>query len=224
MSNRIREILTDLERVRENLLALSDDIWLSIDHNNSDALQRGVEFKLAYNEKMGAFDRLASELSTLVQQFTDVHVEASAVEDAKAEDAEANERIIKELDKEEPHTLAEDFRYKRPFGFVLQGRAFKDIVTWRRVYELVCAQLREQDAARFTALPENPDFTTTHGNRYFTRTSEEVRSPAHVGDTIYAEVNLSANMIRDVIRRLLTTFDVPESEMTIYLRQDRDAE
>jgi len=105
-----------------------------------------------------------------------------------------------------------------------KGRAFKDIVTWRRVYELVCAQLREQDAARFTALPENPDFTTTHGNRYFTRTSEEVRSPAHVGDTIYAEVNLSANMIRDVIRRLLTTFDVPESEMTIYLRQDRDAE
>ncbi len=224
MSSRIRQILTDLERVRENLLALSDDIWLNIDHNNSEALKQGVEFKLAYNDKMGAFDRLASELSTMVQQFTDVRVEASAVEDAEAKDSEANERIIRELDKEEPHTLAEDFRYKRPFGFVLRGRAFKDIVTWRRVYELVCAQLREADPARFDALPENPEFTTTHGNRYFARKPDGVRSPAPVGDGMYAEANLSANMIRDVIRRLLSTFDVSETEMTVYLRQDRDAE
>jgi len=34
MTTIIRDILTDLERTRENMLALSDDIWLSIDHNN----------------------------------------------------------------------------------------------------------------------------------------------------------------------------------------------
>ena len=45
MTNTIRNILQDLERVRENMLALSDDIWLSIDHNDPDALQEGVEFK-----------------------------------------------------------------------------------------------------------------------------------------------------------------------------------
>ena len=33
MQTRIRQILEDLEAVRENLLALSDDIWPSIDHN-----------------------------------------------------------------------------------------------------------------------------------------------------------------------------------------------
>lgn len=38
MTEKIRSILTDLERVRENLLALSDDIWLSIDHNDNEAL------------------------------------------------------------------------------------------------------------------------------------------------------------------------------------------
>jgi hypothetical protein len=31
MPDRTREILEDLEAVRENLLALSDEIWLSID-------------------------------------------------------------------------------------------------------------------------------------------------------------------------------------------------
>ena len=33
MTTIIRDILQDLERTRENMLALSDDIWLSIDHN-----------------------------------------------------------------------------------------------------------------------------------------------------------------------------------------------
>ena len=45
MTDHIRDILRDLDRVRENMLALSDDIWLSIDHNDPDALQDGVEFK-----------------------------------------------------------------------------------------------------------------------------------------------------------------------------------
>jgi hypothetical protein len=31
--------------VRENLLALSDEIWQSIDHNDPEALEEGVQFK-----------------------------------------------------------------------------------------------------------------------------------------------------------------------------------
>lgn len=57
---RTRAILEDLEAVRENLLALSDDIWLSIDHNDSESLEAGVEFKRAYNSKVCAFDSVAT--------------------------------------------------------------------------------------------------------------------------------------------------------------------
>ena len=39
----------------------------------------------------------------------------------------------------------------------------------------------------------------------------------------YAEVNLSANHLRNLIRALLKTFTIPEADITIYLRQDRDA-
>ncbi|KYD30546.1 hypothetical protein [Parageobacillus toebii] len=45
MKNRVKLILRDLEAVRENLLALSDDIWLSIDHNDPDSLEEGYQFK-----------------------------------------------------------------------------------------------------------------------------------------------------------------------------------
>jgi hypothetical protein len=42
MPDRTREILEDLEAVRENLLALSDEIWQSINHNDPEALEEGV--------------------------------------------------------------------------------------------------------------------------------------------------------------------------------------
>ncbi len=61
MTDRTLQILRDLEAVRENLLALSDDIWLGIDHNDTQAMNEGVEFKRQYNAKLSAFDLLASE-------------------------------------------------------------------------------------------------------------------------------------------------------------------
>lgn len=45
-----------------------------------------------------------------------------------------------------------------------------------------------------------------------------------VGSGLFAEVNLSANLIRDSIGRLLDEFAIPHSEITFYLREDRDAD
>lgn len=43
MTERILHTLRDLETVRKNVLALSDEIWLSIDHNDADALEDQYE-------------------------------------------------------------------------------------------------------------------------------------------------------------------------------------
>jgi hypothetical protein len=116
MPDRTREILEDLEAVRENLLALSDEIWQSIDHNDPEGLEEGVRFKRAYNEKMAAFDTLASELSAMVQQFTSVRL--GEHEEIGGEDESENVRIIQALNQEEPHSIDEDFTFKRPYGFM----------------------------------------------------------------------------------------------------------
>ena len=220
MNKQIRDILSDLEHVRENLLALSDDIWLSIDHNDTQAMKEGVAFKEKYNEKMTAFDKLSTDLSELVQAFTDVHVEE---EDGKEDSSESRERIIKELDKQEPHSLAEDFTYKRPYGFVLEDQGYKEIVTWRRVYELFLKQLATRNPDVFIALCQNHDYHTNRGKPSFARKPAELRNAMLVKNEIYAEINLSANHIRDMMKRLLETFNVSESAMKVYLREDRDA-
>ncbi len=223
MEDRVRRILTDLEAVREDLLALSDDIWLSIDHNDNEALEQSVEFKRNYNDRVAQFDRVATDLSTLVQQFTDVRVGDTAQVEPTEQDTEDTQRIIRELDRETPHNLTEDFEYTRPFGFVLGSRAVTELVTWRQMLKALCLVLADRDRTRFASLPQNPQFISTRGNRGFSRNPDELRQSMLIDDGIYAEVNLSANRIRDVMRSLLAEFGVAPEDLRIYLREDRDA-
>jgi hypothetical protein len=220
MTENIRNILQDLDRVRENMLALSDDIWLSIDHNDPDALREGVEFKQEYNDKMIAFDRLATEISQLVQQFTNVQVE----EEPEPTTDNQNDRIIRDLNREEPHLLSEDFTFKRPFGFILCGRAFKNVNTWRRMFELVCRELSRRDPETFASLPDKKIFKNSRGKSTFAESPEPLRAAIKLTDGVYGEVNLSANALRDVMRKLLKVYQIPNEDMTVFLRQDRDAE
>jgi hypothetical protein len=221
MNARTREILEDLEAVRENLLALSDEIWLSIDHNDPESLEEGVSFKRAYNEKMSAFDTLASELSTMIQQFTSVRLEEK--EQIGGDDEGENVRIIQALNREEPHTLDEDFTFKRPHGFILDGQATTGITTWQRLYELVCRQLYQHDARLFASLVDNPEFVSNRGHHSVTRDAGSLRKALPVGDGLFVECNLSANDIRNMLRRLLFAFAIEPEKLQLFLRQDRDA-
>lgn len=218
---RTRLILEDLEAVRENLLALSDDIWAGIDRQDLTAFDEGVRFMRSYVEKMAAFDQVASDLSDLVQQYTSVRLDET--EQTGGGDREQNERIIAELNREEPHSLDEDFTYKRPHGFILASQAATGVTTWQRLYELACRQLFARDEGRFRSLIDHPEFVSNRGHHTVTTDASSLRKPLAVGGDLYIEANLSANSVRDVLRRLLDAFEIPTEQMQVYLRQDRDA-
>ncbi|WP_295882606.1 hypothetical protein [uncultured Thiohalocapsa sp.] len=222
MTNRVRSILEQLEQTREDLLALSDDIWLSIDHNDGDALDAGVEFKRRYNAKMAELDTLASELSGLVQEFTAVKLDDA--ENGGAQTPQARDRVVRDLDQREPHGIDEDFTFKRPYGFRLGDNAKSDIKSWRRLFELVCFQLAAEHPERFATLPDEPRFTSSRGRPYMARDPQAVRMPVALPSGVYAEAHMSANGLRDQIRALLDTFGIDHGTLRIYLRQDRDAE
>lgn len=221
MTNRIRSILEQLEQTREDLLALSDDIWLSIDHNDDDAMAEGVALKRRYNAKMTEFDRLASELSGLVQELTAIKLDDA--DDGDAQTPQARDRVVHDLDQREPHGLDEDFTFKRPYGFRLGDSAKSDIKSWRRLFELVCFQLAAEHPERFGTLPDDPAFTSSRGRPYMTRDAKAVRMPVALPAGVYAEAHMSANGLRDQIKALLDAFDIDYASLRIYLRQDRDA-
>ena len=220
----IKTILSDMERVKENLLSLSEDIWKSIDHNNPEALEEGIAFKREYNQKVIDFDRLSTEISTLVQQYTSIRSHSIEIESKdKSSSNEETQRIILELNREEPHSVIEDYMYKRPIGFILKDRAFKNIETWKQVLETFCLTLYEIDPEKFKALPDNPHFISRRGNPTFSRDLHLLRSGLLLRDGIYSEVNLSANSIMGVIRELMEEYGIKTEEVKIFLRQDRDA-
>jgi len=221
MTERTLQILRDLEAVRENLLALSDEIWLSIDHNDADALEEGVEFKRAYNSKLAAFDALSTELSQLVQKFT--RVDLADDEESGDDDSQSNDRIIEQLNREQPHSIHEDFTFKRPHGIILDGAATTGITTWRRLYEIVCGMLIRRDRELFLSLIYHDKLVSSRGHRQFTTDPGELRSPSRLDEGIYTEINLSANGLRDVIRNLLDIYGLPRERLQIFLREDRDA-
>ncbi|MFL9458478.1 MULTISPECIES: hypothetical protein [Nostocales] len=220
MKERVQQILTDLERVQENLLALSDDIWLNIEHNDSQALQKGFEFKLAFNGKLDNFNQVTSDISTLIEHFT--HVSAERV-DVACEGTVEHDRIIRELDSTQPHTIDESFTYKRPYGFVFMGQAYKGVSTWKSLYKLFCVQLAAKDINRFKDFIESSEAKAPRGGAMFATEPTQLRSALEIAPGIYAEGNLSANSIRDRMKSLLVAFEISFDEISFYLREDRNA-
>jgi len=223
MRQRIQAILANLEGVGEDLLALSDDIWLNIDHNDSTAVERGAEFKIAFNEAVDEFTGVAGRLSHLIEEFTEVPTFEAPAAPESTEERERRERLIRSLDQHVPHALHEDFRYKRPIAFTVGGVPFDGTTTWSQVYETVCRHLASTNPSIFESLPTSSDFVSNRGNKYFSREPSDLRIPRDFGGGVLAETNLSANQIRDNIKRVLAAFGLAEKEFAIYLREDRDA-
>ena len=220
MKKRIQQILTDLECIQESFLGLSDDIWLNIEHNDSQAVQKGSEFKVAFNERLNEFNRISSEISDLIENYTNIHPESV---DIVQKSSPEHERIIRELNSSEPHTIEETFTFKRPYGFIFEGQAYTGIKTWQSLYKLFCQQLVVEDLQTFEDFINSPNCMTTQKNLLFANNRNSFRKPLEINNNIYAEGNLSANDICKRIKILLNEFKVDSQQFSIYLREDRNA-
>lgn len=216
MKSRVITILQELECLRESLFALSDDIWRNINHNDENALDEGYQFKKNFNKKMIDFDKASAEISEMTQKFLKIEIDNNEMTDE-------NERIIQSLNNEKPYSLSDDFCYKRPYGFLLNGKAFKNITTWRRLYAEFCRQLAIIDPDRFRGLPDNLKFIGRR-NRCFSRDPEKLYVKLEIANGVYAEGNSSANSMRDNMKKLLEEFGIDPEELKIFLREDRNAE
>lgn len=167
MDERAKNILTDLETMRENLLAFADEVWQGINYRDRSLREQSMRALDAYNEKVEEFGQLTSEIARRIAELA--HISPEPTPAITSVDAIRNERIIQQLDTATPHSLDEDFIYKRPFGFILKGRAFIEITTWKQLYLIFCQQLAEMDAATFDALPSNPAFISPQDRHAFSQ-------------------------------------------------------
>lgn len=106
----------------------------------------------------------------------------------------------------------------------LEGEAYTGLKTWKSVYRQVFAHLLDKDAQRYKHLDQFDGAISRRGNAYISKNKGDLRQAMEIGAGLYSEANLSANLIRDSIARLLNEFSIPHDQITFYLREDRDAD
>jgi hypothetical protein len=219
---KIRELLDTLNSLQENLLGLPDDMLLNIDARDNDSLEQGTRFIIEYNNNLSRFLESSERIASLIKAHFRIDPEKDEVVEESG-NRQQRERLIAELDQTVPHTLNENFTYKRPYGFILGETAYKGLKTWKTLYLLVLDMLQTTDPEKFAALPETERFISNRGNPLFSTDQTILRVGEKLPSCLYAEVNLSANMIRDNLHDLLEHFGLDSRAMKIYLREDRDA-
>ena len=220
--DKIKEILDDLNNLQENLLSLPDDMLLSLDSRDNESLEKGTRFIMAFNENLDRFTEVSSKIATQIKSHFSINPEEDEIEQ-ESDNLQKRDRIVKELDRTAPHTLEENFTYKRPYGFVLEDAAYKGLKTWKNLYLNVLNILREKDPEKFDQLPEEERFISKRGKSLFSKNDKDLRIGERLESGIFVEVNFSANTIRNNIKELLEHFQINMKSMKIYLREDRDA-
>lgn len=217
----IASILKDLTNVHENLLSLSNDIWNSIDHNNPEKLDEGYQFKKEFNRLLDDFEKNKNDISVLVSQFTGVKIDEQP-KVVEKEDTE-NQRLIKELNKNEPHEIDEDFTFKRPTAFIFNGCAYTEMNNWTDLYVQFVASASKINPAKIKEMADIPELISKQNRKYYSNDKKDFRKAAKIMNDFFVETNLSANDFAKRIIEIINHLGMKTSDITIYLRQDRNA-
>lgn len=217
----IASILKDLTNVHENLLSLSNDIWNSIDHNNPEKLDEGYQFKKEFNRLLDDFEKNKNDISVLVSQFTGVKIDEQP-RVVEKEDSE-NQRLIKELNKNDPHEIDEDFTFKRPTAFIFNDCAYTEMNNWTELYIQFVASAAKLNPAKVKEMADMPELISKQNKKYYSTDKNDIRKPVKIMNDFFVETNLSANDFAKRIIEIINQLGMKTSDITIYLRQDRNA-
>ncbi len=174
--------------IRRSMQHIVDELYQAMDARDLRVFDRWADVGRGYLEKIIELERLADTPAPPVQQ----EIEGTA------------------------YTLCDNYTHRRPTGFTLCGRLIA-ADTWRKLYARVCRELLARDTQRMRELVIHLAFVTSHGKRLF-NPLPHFHAPIMIEPNLYTEGNLSANNIRDMIRRLLAAFDIRESEFRVFCR------
>ncbi len=122
------------------------------------------------------------------------------------------------VDSSIPHTLYEDFTHKKVAAFSINNKYYA-VKDWKDLLLQTCDLLAQIDAAKFNELIDDP---VMKGRKvsYFSRNFVDRKNEKIKNLDIYVWTNLSANSIRNLIRKLMRKFDIKITDYYIYLRAD----
>lgn len=214
--------IRELDEITSEIIGLSSE-QCQVSHDPEKSNQTEVEYRLAwtrtYLKKYGVLDNPSRGFWTLTRKGKQLNrVNPEAVIDFFCEKRkEQGQESMDTSHKNKPHTLDEDFTFKKPSGFVLNNVRYDDTNNWRELYFKVLEELKGEDSKRFSELPMIKDML-------FAKKGNELRDGKKLFPGFYVEVNASANQIICYIKEVLAYFGIDYREMKIYLQERGDLE
>lgn len=196
----IRNLYNSLIDIHQKLLSLPKDIISSIDPQDIEGLENAVQFLKIFNNNLEDFKKAAEKIIENLKEYLSPITEP-----------------------EPPGTyvvlsLYDNFTFKKPSGFILEGFTYKGVYTWKSWYIKVLEVLKERNAEKFNNLPEEKLFTSRRGKSLYTRNKNELRVAERVNG-FYTEVNLSANDLRKIVIKLMKYFSINPDDMKVYVKK-----
>lgn len=126
------------------------------------------------------------------------------------------------VDESEPHTLSENFTYKRPCAFSFDGATYP-VKDWKQLLLMFCEIIYNRNHSLFRGVVLSEDMQGK-SRTYFTKNKETAKSMMVdgrlIGGSIYVETNQNANGICSIIKSILNKYNLPSTLFLIYLKAD----
>lgn len=110
-----------------------------------------------------------------------------------------------------------DFTGTKPIKFKLLGEE-REVTSWKDLFFFVCEYLSSLDLKIFDEFVHNSEFRG-RTRWYFSYDEKQISTPEIINNTnIYAEKNLPANVIRDILIKMFKKYSIQGSDFQVYLK------
>lgn len=217
---RALELSESLKLMNNVLDKLLKDIIL-----NNQKLQKNKDYDSVI-ESIKAQEDINNQIDFNLKLVDKIDIQINSTEeyDNKNEVEQSEEGDISDYDEYSvdtniPHNLQEDFRFKRPHAFELQGKLV-NVSTWREMLISTCNLLHKINPDIFKSFVT--DKSMSWGNTYnFAKDKSLLREPTLIkGSKVYIETSKDSIAVKQLIIRMLNKYGIDISEYKVYLRAD----
>lgn len=163
-------------------------------------------------------------IQQLIESYAEMFDAETDSEEVETEDLlDKEQRLLPDyaeyaVDSNIAHSLYESFTFIRPAAFLFNGKKY-EVNDWKEMLLKTCSLLAQRDNEMFKKLPGSPAFkgrkTTYFGTEFLEQKNAKIP-----GTDLYVWTNMSANAIRNIIRRLLKHFGIKITDVSVYFKAD----
>lgn len=172
------------------------------------------------------------KINEIVEKIKFINNKTKELEELLIKNLEVNEEVTEDneeilvkdydkyrVDENEKHTLYETFRHKRPCAFVIETKRI-EATNWKEVLIETCNYLSEKNKKILEDIVINEKIKGRKRS-LFSITKKQMFSPEKLKYINgYVETNLSADGIKNLIKKLLKIYEVPLNRYYIHFRAD----